>query len=123
MDSIELVLYNDAKKLILNSKLDEAIMFKMIVQMMILADKYKNLTGETKKNIVITVFQKIVEEESSKLHDENLKLIIRLMSTSIIYNMVDVIVDASNNKLDINKKNPFHKVGVFFKTNFGCCCK
>ncbi len=121
MESIELDLYNEAKKLILNTKLDEAIMFKIIVQLMVLADKYKGLTGGTKKQLVITVFKKIVDEESSKLNDENLKLIIRVMSTSIINNMVDVIVDASNNKIDINKKNPFYKVGVFFKNICGCC--
>lgn len=119
-ENAEFALYTDAKELVFNTKLDESIIFRMIIRMMELVERYTNLSGQQKKEMVIKTFKRIVDEESKKLNNENLKLLIKMISGSVIENMIDMIVSASKRELNLNKKSGLGKISLFFKSLCSC---
>lgn len=89
-------LIKDLSKIISDKKVTTANILSVITQLMVAAAKYPNLSGSQKKELVIYVTRKFIED--SKDLDENTKLELLTMFDTIIPTAIDLLVAASKSK-------------------------
>jgi hypothetical protein len=113
IDSVE-YLYNHLKS-IHSEKITPTNIILIATEIIQLVEKYKQLTGNQKKTIVISVVKKLVNSQFDTEEDKRaMNLIIDLTLPSVIDNLVNAI----NGNLKFNKE----KVKSFFKKYFCCSC-
>jgi len=85
------------KKLIANYGLsNENIMF-IVTNMMSNIGKYKTLTGLEKKEVVIILVNKAIDE-SNEL-DDQVKAVLKMTMQTVVPTAIDIMIDISNYKI------------------------
>lgn len=95
--------------------------FILLTQIMSIVDEYPDITGTEKRNIVINVFNRLIDELDTIFPDitEDDKALI-IMAIKYIIPLIETLIDVIRKKVDINKvKNWFSR--TFEKCK--CSCK
>ena len=85
-------------------------------ELMMVVEKYKNLTGKQKKMLVVNVIKKLVNSQVDTLEERNALNIIIDFTLPIV---IDNLVSAVNGQFTFNKE----KTVTFFKKYICCCFK
>lgn len=102
-------LTKDLVSIIEGKKITTSNILAIVTQLMMVLAKYQNLTGVQKKELLIYVMKKFVEE--SEDIDEDTKRELLFMFDLIIPSAIDLLVATSKNKFAFKIK----------KTLFPCC--
>lgn len=79
--------------------LDTKRLVQLIPDLMELVEKYPELKGRDKKRLVLEVLKKFV---TNKVENEDQKARLLQLLDEVVPDMVDVVVDASKGKLNVN---------------------
>lgn len=79
--------------------LDAKRLVQLIPDLMELVEKYPELKGRDKKRLVIEVLRKFV---NNKVENEDKKTRLLELLDEVVPDMVDIVVDASKGKLNVN---------------------
>ncbi len=102
-------LYDQLSKMIgKNGNITTVNITSVAVSLMKIVEKYPQLTGEDKKNMVIMVLKKFIEEF---VHDEEEKVLLECIIETVLPSMVDMFISLDKNIESIAKKK------------FASCCK
>lgn len=101
-------LYNEVKKII-NEKVDEKNMLKVIVLLMQLVEKQNRFSGLGKKRLVILLLEKLVDDTLDKDEAINVKFLV----TSIVPAMIDTLVSVDKKELQIKIKQSISNCWCF----------
>lgn len=85
------------------------------VNLMQLVEKYKTFTGQEKKQIVIDVINKIIEEQ---VDDENTERDLITFANTVLPTTIDTIISIDKKEIIINTKKFFKN---FFNKLCSCC--
>jgi hypothetical protein len=103
-------------KVIYTGKLTPVTVVIVISELIQLVEKYKTLTGQQKKNMVINVIKKLVNEETDKYTEEEQAALMLLINTTLP-TMIDTTIDAINGLMKFTKD----KTKNTFFSRFLCC--
>lgn len=103
-------------KVIYTGKLTPASAIIVMSELIQLVEKYKTITGQQKKNMVINVIKKLVNEETEKYTLEEQAALSLLINTTLP-TMIDTTIDAINGLLKFTKD----KTKNTFFSRFLCC--
>ncbi len=103
-------------KVIYTGKLTPVSAIIVMSELIQLVEKYKTLTGQQKKNMVINVIKKLVNEETEKYTLEEQAALSLLINTTLP-TMIDTTIDAINGLLKFTKD----KTKNSFFSRFLCC--
>ena len=97
---------------------------EIIVTAMEIIDKYENLNGSLKKSYIIMAIDNITKDNNEKsdidnnlISQENFIILKNLIQQNILSDLIDIIVNATKGKIDINKSSVSKK-----KCKFLCFC-
>jgi len=101
-------------KVIYVEKLTPAQLILVMSELIQFVEKYKTLTGQQKKNMVINVIKKMINEQTDKYTEEERTALMLVVNTTLP-TVIDTTIDAINGlaKFTKDKKNTFSK--------FLCC--
>lgn len=107
------LLYNSLSKS--NFLLTQENITVVVINLMQLVDKYTELSGEEKKNIVIHVVKKIIKHEidKDKIIEEEEKLMLTFVDI-FLPSIIDTLVSVDKKKIAI-------KIKKTFSSCFTCC--
>lgn len=110
-------LYNKVKSLIVNRKIDQAVLIEIATHCMELVEEMGNMPGATKKAIVLAVLARLVDEipVNSDMSDAA-KSALKLTVTSVLPVVIDKLVEFGNG-------NSFLAPIIDQALGDGCCLK
>tara|TARA_Y100001978_G_C23577679_1_gene377347 strand:+ start:344 stop:706 length:363 start_codon:yes stop_codon:yes gene_type:complete len=84
-------------------------------------EKYKQLKGVEKKNLVISVVKDIIHH--SDLDEDKKTYGLVMLDSGIFENMIDLVVDAASGKLEINMEDAIYGGSKCLAANCIACIK
>ena len=103
-------------KVIYTGKLTPTTIIIVMSELIQLTEKYKTLTGQQKKNMVINVIKKLINEELEKYTQEDQAALMLIINTTLPA-MIDTTIDAINGLMKFTKEKT--KKSLF--SRFLCC--
>lgn len=98
-------LYAYAKSIINSKNITPAVMIDLMNRLIQIVEKYKNLTGQQKKMLVVDTLNKIINEN---VNDDMDKQNLMLLINAVLPHVIDSVVSAINGDMkfikDIHKK-------------------
>lgn len=107
-------LTNSLNAILQSNRLSPENLIYIVTNLMNIAGRYKILKGREKKELVIILINKAIDESQLK---DNVKSTLKIMLQNIVPNAIDVIVDVSKGKY---KFKYLPKIARWFK-NCKCC--
>jgi hypothetical protein len=107
--------YANVYKTIKKKSVDSGDIIRIVASAMVVVQKYPELDGATKKQLVIDVLSKIVDD-SGLVKDEDKEACHLLIQVTVPV-VIDTIVSAYNHEIDLKK------VKSCFAKCFGCVAK
>jgi len=106
-------LVDDASNIIGNGVISHSNIITILLRFMQTVEKYKDMDGDQKKNLVLYVLNRYIEENvNNDTKATELKLLVNLTLPTLI----DTFIAIDRKKIIIKTKN-------FFKNKFKCCKK
>ncbi len=103
-------------KIIYTGKLTPTTIVIVMSELIQLTEKYKTLTGQQKKNMVINVIKKLINEELEQYTQEEQAALMLVINTTIPV-MIDTTIDAINGLMKFTKEKTKNK----WVSRFLCC--
>jgi hypothetical protein len=117
MDAYVQAVFNQVKENFAGQSLDVTTVFSFIRISMETVERYKNLTGMQKKELVIAVLTVAID---SLVVDQNEQQILNFMIENFIGTLIDQFCDIDSNGISINLATK-NKLKAFFSKIFPCC--
>lgn len=111
-------IYTEAKETfddLKNGEIDTSNIINIATGLMSIVEKYPNLKGKDKKQIVITVLQELVDDI---VKDDTLAMTLNIIIENTMSVVIDRIIDASKGKLKLGTF--LHKL-YKWKSMLKCC--
>jgi hypothetical protein len=109
-------MYNYVKLTVGNNNITASSIMVITNNLMQIVEKYKDLTGNQKKMLVIDTIKRFINETINDSSDKNNLLMIADLTLPTV---IDTLVSAINGDIKFDVK----KVKTVFNNLFGCCCK